>query len=305
MMAHPLQEARVRLAAAYDRSFTAGHRLRIQQATVYLSVAGFALHLLLVAAARSLPAPPVWVAAAGTHYVAALFTPFSFILFYEVLALIWALPESTSQSIAKQFEIVSLIVIRGAFKDIARMDQIGTLRHPAEGAAWVVFDMCGGLVMFLLVAVFFRASRRRSRVEAALQPDPALHRFIAQKKAVAFLLTLLLLGMAAFNLGQWIGGVSRTPAAADVKIIFYTDLFTVMIFTDVLVLLLSLLVSDHYELVFRNAAFVLSTILIRYSLTATHPENVVVAVFGMVFGILTLFIYNYYSGLAAVPQASG
>jgi hypothetical protein len=300
-MAHPLEQARTGLAAAYDRCFAERHRLRLQQLTVYLSVAGFAAHLALVAGARTRVEPPVWMAAAGTHYVAALFTPFSFILFYEVLALIWALPESTSRSIAKQFEIVSLIVIRGAFKDLAGISQIGTLRHPAAGAAWVAFDMCGGLLMFLLVAVFARASRRRSRVEVALQPNPALHRFIEQKKAVAFLLTVLLLALAALNLGQWLGGLSTVPSTADVRIIFYTDLFTVMIFTDVFVLLLSLLVSDHYDLVFRNAAFVLSTILIRYSLTASHPENVVIAVFGMVFGILTLLIYNYAAGAAVSP----
>ena len=49
---------------------------------------------------------------------------------------------------------------------------------------------------------------------------------------------------------------------------FYTDVFTVMIFTDVLIVILSLAVSDRYELVFRNGAFVISTILIRFSLTA-------------------------------------
>ena len=45
---------------------------------------------------------------------------------------------------------------------------------------------------------------------------------------------------------------------------FYNDVFTVMIFTDVLVLILSLVVSGQYEMVFRNAAFVVSIILIRF-----------------------------------------
>ena len=61
---------------------------------------------------------------------------------------------------------------------------------------------------------------------------------------------------------------------------FYTDVFTVMIFTDVLIVILSLAVSDRYELVFRNGAFVISTILIRFSLTASWPYGALLAVDG-------------------------
>ena len=67
-----------------------------------------------------------------------------------------------------------------------------------------------------------------------------------------------------------------------------------MIFTDVLIVILSLAVSDRYELVFRNAAFVISTILIRFSLTAVRPSGALLALSGMVFGILTLLVYNYH-----------
>jgi hypothetical protein len=68
----------------------------------------------------------------------------------------------------------------------------------------------------------------------------------------------------------------------------------VMIFTDVVIVILSLVVSDRYELVFRNAAFVISTILIRFSLTAGWPYGALLALMGMTFGILTLLIYNYH-----------
>jgi hypothetical protein len=67
-----------------------------------------------------------------------------------------------------------------------------------------------------------------------------------------------------------------------------------MIFTDVLIVILSLAVSDRYELVFRNAAFVISTILIRFSLTVARPSAAILALSGMAFGILTLVVYNYH-----------
>ena len=75
---------------------------------------------------------------------------------------------------------------------------------------------------------------------------------------------------------------------------FYNDVFTVMIFTDVLVLILSLVVSGRYEMVFRNAAFVVSIILIRFSLTEGYPYGAPLAIVAMLFGILTLLVFNYH-----------
>jgi nicotinamide riboside transporter PnuC len=70
--------------------------------------------------------------------------------------------------------------------------------------------------------------------------------------------------------------------------------FTVMIFTDVLILILSLAVSGKYEMVFRNAAFIVSIILIRFALTEGYPYGAPLAIVAMLFGILTLMVYNYH-----------
>jgi hypothetical protein len=75
---------------------------------------------------------------------------------------------------------------------------------------------------------------------------------------------------------------------------FYNDLFTVMIFTDVLILILSIVVSGHYEVVFRSAAFVVSIVLIRFSLTEGYPFGPPVALLAMIFGISTLLVFNYH-----------
>ncbi len=72
-----------------------------------------------------------------------------------------------------------------------------------------------------------------------------------------------------------------------------------MIFTDVLILILSLVISGRYEMVFRNAAFVIAVILIRFSLTEEPPYGAAIALLAMVFGILTLLVFNYHSGLRA------
>jgi len=123
--------------------------------------------------------------------------------------------------------------------------------------------------------------------------------YISRKKIIALGLTILLLALAVRRVIEYMveafgviyrGGAQRL----DPNAFFYTDVFAVMIFTDVLIVILSLVVSDRYELVFRNAAFVISTILIRFSLTAGYPYGALLALMGMTFGILTLFIYNYH-----------
>jgi hypothetical protein len=153
--------------------------------------------------------------------------------------------------------------------------------------------------MFLLVTAFLHAGRRRSHPDSPPEESGELRKFISRKKAIALGLTVLLISLAAYNLFEfasdaWNAAYHGVKTRLDPNTFFYTDVFTVMIFTDVLIVILSLAVSDRYELVFRNAAFVISTILIRFSLTVSRPYGALLALSGMVFGILTLLVYNYH-----------
>ena len=51
--------------------------------------------------------------------IAAIYTPFSFVLVYEVYLLVYYLPKSISTYISKQYEIIALIIIRRLFKDLS------------------------------------------------------------------------------------------------------------------------------------------------------------------------------------------
>jgi len=293
------------LANAFDRVYSDQHRDWLDHAVVNVSVAGLLVHLLLVFLSRTLPNPPALLAAVGTNYLAAIYTPFSFILFYEVLMLIAALPQSTTQSIAKQYEIVSLIFIRRFFKDIAQLDDIGKLAQLSPEMAPVFLDVGAGLFMFLLVTVFLHAGRRRPQRSTHSEEPAELKKFISRKKAIALALAVLLVSLAAYSLVDFVFQDSRAifqgaKLSLDPNTFFYADVFTVMIFTDVLIVILSLAVSDRYEMVFRNAAFVISTILIRFSLTTERRYSALLAVTGMVFGIATLVIYNYHARMRAV-----
>jgi hypothetical protein len=291
-----LSSSRISLNALFDNLYSEHRQKQLDRLVATVSVAGLVAHLVLVFLARTLASPPAFIAGVGRNYLSAIYTPFSFILFYEVLTLIGALPRSTTQSIAKQYEIVSLIFVRTFFKDIAELHGVDELASLSP-EAWPVFlNLGAGLLMFLFVTVFLHAARRRGdddRSEAELRE---LEKFISRKKVIALGLTVLLLGVALQRLIEF----GRDPAHVHLNSFFYTDVFTVMIFTDVLIVILSLMVSDRYELVFRNGAFVISTILIRFSLTANWPYGALLALMGMLFGICTLLIYNYHLDIAGV-----
>jgi hypothetical protein len=296
------------LIRAHDRIFSEANKARLKRLAIKVSIAGFAIHLVLVFLSRWLSHPPPIIAAVGRNYLSAIATPFSFILFYEVLTLIAALPASTTQSIANQFEVVSLIFIRDVFKDIAAASPDGWHREQFHQALPLFLDMCSGLVMFLLVAIFQYVALKRMRRAGVAELTAGSKKFIAQKKLVAIGLTALLLSMAIYNLGIVVAHSWRSLMAGQLIIpepnaFFYNDVFTVMIFTDVLILILSLVVSGRYEMVFRNAAFVLSIILLRFSLTEGHPYGAPLALFAMAFGILTLLVFNFHSSLRTTSDA--
>jgi hypothetical protein len=292
------------LIRIYDGCFSDVGKGTLKRLVVKISIAGFAAHLGLIFLAHCLSHPPLLVGAVGKNYLSAISTPFNFILFYEVLTLIAALPASTTRSIANQFEIVSLIFVRDVFKDIAAANEPNWMQRYPHEALPLLFDMWAGLVMFVLATVFQQVAQRQVRMPRTPELTAGREKFIAQKKGVAIGLAALLLSLAAYHLGRftvhaWIALLTGNAITLKSTSFFYNDLFTVMIFTDVLILILSLVVSGRYEMVFRNAAFVISIILIRFSLTEERPYGAAIASLAMVFGILTLLVFNYHSRIRA------
>jgi hypothetical protein len=287
-----------RLAAAFDHLYDERRMAFLERLVVWVSIAGFVVHLGLVFLASNLHSPPPLIASAGTNYLAAIYTPFSYILFYEVLMLIVALPQSTTRSIAKQYEIVSLIFVRNFFHAIAELQGIGKITNLSPDVVPVFGNLSAGLLMFLLVTIFLHAAKSGEKA-APLTESAEVAALVTRKKIIALGLTILLAALAVRSVIEYLMDIfnviyrNATPGA-DSSGSFYTQVFMVMIFTDVVIVILSLVVSDRYELVFRNAAFVISTILIRFSLTAGWPYGALLALMGMTFGILTLLIYNYH-----------
>lgn len=283
------------LAQLYDRLFTRHFVHRIEQMIIGIAVAGFLVHLALIGAAHHLDAGPLIPDVFRTDYLAAIYTPFSIILFYEVFALVLAIPLSFTTFIAKQYEIIALVIIREVFKDIAQLHQTVIDEDNFDQLVKILTDTGGGLGMFLLVIFFYHINK----IPRPVSPLKSIRQFIDLKKAVTVILSFTLVGLAIYSGVEWLMHFSDDHHTVEVgkKTLFYHEFFSILIFTDVFLLIISLRYTHTFDLIFRNAGFIISTILVRISLNSPPPYHVSLAVGAMLVGILTLGFYVYYRRL--------
>jgi len=291
---------RARIVEMHHRLYSESDRAALKHAVVWISVAAFLIHLVMIFAAHWTADTSMLTRAVGRNYLSAVSTPFNVILFYEVLTLIAALPASTTRSIANQFEIVSLIFIRDVFKDIAAVSGPNWLDGHLHEAWPLLADMGAGLLMFVLVTVFQHVATQQVEMPRTELYIAGRKRFTEQKKMVASGLAALLVALAAYHLGRAVVEVYASAVHGREILLeptgyFYNDVFNVMIFADVFVAILSLRLTGRYEMVFRNAAYVTSIILIRFALMERQPYDAGLAILATVFAIITSLVFNYHS----------
>lgn len=159
--------------------------------------------------------------------------------------------------------------------------------------------MVAAVLMFLLVTVFYQVKRTVIRAKTEQKID----RFIALKKSVAVLLCGVLLVLAFENVARWIFTVLVQPtdqatSVTDLDLYFFPVFFEFMIFTDVFLLIVSLPYFERYEYVIRNSGFVISTVLLRFSLSTPKPYDLAVGLVAMLYGVCVLGVFSYFSRLS-------
>ena len=220
--------------------------------------------------------------------ISAIYTPFSLILIYEVYLLLYYLPRSFTSCVSKQFEIISLIVIRKIFKDIPQME-LGenwlTNNHNVE----LMVDLLGFLILFLLIFLF---NQSKKRLPKRPEEDPLLLRFISSKKIVSVSLFFILVVMSLTTFGKWILDSVNQQTVRQLDSLFFNQFFTLLILADVIILLISFRYTEEYAKLIRNTGFIIATILIRLSFGASGFLNMVLILTGVTFALLILQIYN-------------
>ena len=271
----------------YGKVFSEVNKKSFEIATLWLSIIGFFIHLFLIYAKKfSLLNLPI-ESGLLDNPISAIYTPFTIILIYEIYLLVLNLPRSFTTSVSKQFEIISLILIRRIFADIPKIDLEADWLTTASNVQ-LIYDVLGVLIMYYLIYLF-----NKSRLKLDKKPMTlAISRFVSSKKAVSIILLIILIIISFTSAINWIQEISNNNFTTDINSIFYNDFFSVLILADVLILLLSFQYTEKYSQIVRNTGFIICTILIRLSFGVTGLTNIILIISSVIFGLLILSIYN-------------
>jgi hypothetical protein len=229
--------------------------------------------------------------------IAAIYTPFSFILVYEVYLLIYYLPKSTSTYISKQYEIIALIIIRRLFKDLSDLS-LSSNWFNIKTDLQFTYDLLASVLLFFLIYLFHIQRIKVYRtIENRKIKYSRISKFINAKKWIAAALVPILLIIAIHSFFNWIMGIfqpleTNTISFKNINNIFFEQFFNILIIADVILLLFSFFHTDEFHKVIRNSGFIISTILIRISFSVNGIINIILIISAILFGLSILFIHN-------------
>ncbi|WP_138774434.1 hypothetical protein [Desulfohalovibrio reitneri] len=190
----------------------------------------------------------------SSHYYA-IDLAFTLVLAVEVLGLVFALPSSFSRSVGKQLEILALILLRGAFKQLKYFPEPIDLTRDLEPLLTILAEASGALAIFVVLGFYYRQRHFRT-----IRDDSAVERFVAFKKGLSLVLLAGFAGSAAYD--GYLLFMSYEPYG------FFKTFYTVLIFSDILIVLASQLDAPWFHAVFRNSGLAVSTLIMRLALTA-------------------------------------
>ena len=276
---------------------TANTQLKVERFFLQIAIISFVIHLGLIflinfsilsidATSDLLKSP-----------IAAIYTPFSFLIVYEVYLLIYYLPRSVTSYVNKQYEIILLIIMRRLFKDLSNL-KISSDWFTIKYDLQFTYDLLSSLLLFYLIYIFYSQSQKKYHVDITDEKtEKGRLKYTAIKKNVASLLVPVVFILAIYSFVSWLVEIAITfeksaEVFKNINNIFFEQFFSLLIIVDVILLLVSFFYTDQFHKVIRNSGFIISTILIRLSFTVEGVMNNILVITAVVFGLLIIVIHN-------------
>jgi hypothetical protein len=285
------------LEKLYQKLLSKKTKEKSEQVILWIALASFIIHLIIIELINfniiSMNEPSNLL----KNPIAAIYTPFSFILVYEVYLLIYYLPKSTSTYISKQYEIIALIIIRRLFKDLSVLS-LSSNWFNIKNDLQFTYDLLASVLLFYLIYLFqVQRTKVYRTIKNTKNHSSSISKFINAKKWIATSLVPILLIIAIYSFLNWSIGIfqpheTNTISFKNINNIFFEQFFNILIIADVILLLFSFFHTDEFHKVIRNSGFIISTILIRISFSVSGIINNIMIVSAILFGLLILFIHN-------------
>lgn len=239
--------------------------------------------------------------------IAAIYTPFSFLIVYEVYLLIYYLPRSVTSYVNKQYEIILLIIMRRLFKDLSNL-KISSDWFTIKYDLQFTYDLVTSLLLFYLIYIFYSQSQKKYHKEILDEKtEKGRLKYTTIKKNVASLLVPVVFILALYSFTSWLIEIVNTfeksaEVFKNINNVFFEQFFSLLIIVDVILLLVSFFYTDQFHKVIRNSGFIISTILIRLSFTVEGVMNNILVITAVIFGLLIIVIHNKFERKIQVNQ---
>jgi hypothetical protein len=206
---------------------------------------------------------------------------FNVLLIFEILGLIFLFPKSVADSVGKQFEIISLVLLRDAFKEFGHY--IGEISWGPElllELLPILSDAFGAILIFFMTGIFYGMQRHQRITQSAEEQA----KFTSIKKLISMYLVLVFILLGFLDM---VSIINTNQILFSIK-----TFYTLLIFADIFILLFSLRYTSKYFNLFRYSSFALATLFLRLTLSAPQYYNVLFAIIAGLMVLGVTFIYN-------------
>jgi hypothetical protein len=216
------------------------------------------------------------------NYHSIISVPFTILLLFEIAGLVFVLPQSISNALGKQIEILSLIFLRSSFKEFGEIELPLVWDKSQEQILRMLSDGCGGLLIVFLLAYYYTIQRHK-RITANQEEQG---KFVSYRKIIALGLLGVFMLVGLIDIYHWL--------LRDVFVLSLNTFYTILIYADILVVLLAIRYTSRFADIFRYSAFIFITIIIRLSLVVPVYYNVLLGIVASVVAIGVSICYNFF-----------
>ncbi len=206
---------------------------------------------------------------------------FTMLLLTEIISMIFVLPKSVAKSVTKQFELLSLIFLRHGFQEFSNVHSLDWHEMVKPVEHMFVYGVVSLFIYFIIGIVY-----HKQRHIIICRTDYAQRNFVRFKRGISLLLLVAFLFIVASDFKDLLVNGIYVPS-------FHT-FFTILIFSDIFVLLITIRYALDYKTMYRYSAFILATIFIRIALTSQPYYDVVIGSMAALYLLFLVMTYNYF-----------
>lgn len=206
---------------------------------------------------------------------------FMILLCFEVISLVFSFVHSVSISMGKQIEIVSLVLLRDVFKEFSYFSEPIEWANMKPFLFPMVSSALGAFVLFVILGYYYKIHKSHPITHDSNETK----NFIKIKRNISFLLLLSFLIIIIYE--AVIFFQTGRPNKA------FETFYTILIFSDILIILVSMRYSSNYTITFRNSGFAVATVFMRMALMSPPPWSAFIGIGSALFVVGLSMHYRY------------